>query len=304
MRFAINQDNLRIEVSKSGERAICPDCESTVIGNFGKIRPKYWRHIAKDCDNWYEPMTEWHLNWQNQFPKINQEVIMSDIETGIKHRADIRLHNGLVIEVQNSPISNDEIKQREKFYGKENLIWVINGNSLAKSCHISYRQIRKIFSFTISLPFESYDYKQYSIDEIKAHLYECDAFLTIYRDKDISYFGEKMWDFKFTFEAEKDFKTWITNLEYEFKSICVKLYGFKIYETISNEFKVTYTSRRRNSYEIINFSKKYWRTFLNEMEFPIFIDHLPGLENHLLFWYQKNKIVSKQNFLNKYLRYT
>lgn len=40
------------------------------------------------------------------------------------------------------------------------------------------------------------------------------------------------------------------------------------------------------------------------MKFPLFIHQLPGLEDDLLFWYQENKIVSRNDFIKKYLKYT
>ncbi|MFE3872208.1 competence protein CoiA family protein [Flavobacterium sp. ZS1P70] len=109
MKFAVNDKNLRIEVSHSGEKAFCPGCNSIVIGNKGEVKDKYWRHKAKECDSWYEPTTLWHLSWQNYFPLKNQEVILKDPENNVLHRADIQLGNGLVIEVQNSPIKPEEI---------------------------------------------------------------------------------------------------------------------------------------------------------------------------------------------------
>ena len=94
-----------IEVSNSGERAKCRDCGSLVIGRKGEIRPKHWYHKSTvDCDSWNDPITEWHLNWQDKFPSKNQEITIYDDINNIHHRADIQLNNGLVIEVQNSPI--------------------------------------------------------------------------------------------------------------------------------------------------------------------------------------------------------
>ena len=266
---------------------------------------KYWRHKVKECDNWYEPTTQWHLDWQDNFPKENQEVNLLDIETGIKHRADICLNNGLVIEIQNSPIRIDEIIQRENFYGKNKMIWIINGDSLAKHSVITYRYNRKQFSLKFFLPVEDNRlYKQYSIDEIKTHLYESLTFSEILNDKDLVKFREKLYYFEFFFEKPKDFKQLSLDIECDFKSICYKLYGVEFYKSIFRDFHVTYTNLKRDSYADINLTKKYWREFIEFMKFPIFIDKLPGLENHLLFWYQENKIVKKENFINKYIQYT
>jgi len=41
------------------------------------------------------------------------------------HRADVYTNQGITIEFQNSPISIDELKSREKFYSQ--MIWIVNG---------------------------------------------------------------------------------------------------------------------------------------------------------------------------------
>ncbi len=55
---------------------------------------------------------------------------------GIGHFADIYANKGLVVLLQNSPISCAEIIEREKFYG-EKMIWIINGMLFEKNFHFS-----------------------------------------------------------------------------------------------------------------------------------------------------------------------
>jgi len=43
-----------------------------------------------------------------------------------QHRADVRLHDGAVIEFQHSPISPDKISEREEFYGRDKILWVFD----------------------------------------------------------------------------------------------------------------------------------------------------------------------------------
>ena len=112
MRYAINSLGEKIEVNISKQEAICPGCKSPVFGRKGRVKSPYWRHNAKDCDSWYEPITEWHLKWQNLFPREFQEVSQFDPIKNEYHRADIKLPNNKVIEVQYSPITTDEINQR------------------------------------------------------------------------------------------------------------------------------------------------------------------------------------------------
>ena len=77
---------------------------------------------------------------------------MFDNETNIVHRADVKLDNGLVIEIQNSNIKVEEIKQREDFYGKNGLIWILNGETLVSKSMLHYRYIQKDVSISVSIP--------------------------------------------------------------------------------------------------------------------------------------------------------
>ncbi len=115
-------DGKRQKAFKDG-RGICPKCQRTVIASCGEIYIWHWKH-KNSCDSWFEPETEWHLDWKEQFPEDWQEFIIEDNATGIKHIADIKTAEGMVIEFQNSPISSAEIKEREEFY--KNMIWVVN----------------------------------------------------------------------------------------------------------------------------------------------------------------------------------
>lgn len=107
----------------------CPCCNSKVLAKQGEINVWHFAHKIKNrCSEWFKPMTEWHINWQKQFPEKNREIIHKCKKTGEKHIADIKTDNGIVIEFQHSSISSKEIKSREEFYG-EKMIWVLDGNS-------------------------------------------------------------------------------------------------------------------------------------------------------------------------------
>lgn len=117
MQYAI-LNNERVEATPN-TTAICPVCKSTVISKCGTIMVWHWAHESKeDCDTWFEPESEWHRDWKEYFKPEEREVVIGN------HRADIK-HNGLVIELQNSTISAQEIQEREQFYG--NMIWIVNG---------------------------------------------------------------------------------------------------------------------------------------------------------------------------------
>ncbi|MGB3491882.1 MAG: competence protein CoiA family protein [Elainellaceae cyanobacterium] len=115
MNWALREGE-KVKATKRAE-AICPLCEQPLIAKCGDIMPPYWSHRKGDCDPWYEPETQWHLNWKALFPKEEQEVVLPP------HRADIKTTRG-VIELQNSPISPQEISERESFYGT--MFWIFN----------------------------------------------------------------------------------------------------------------------------------------------------------------------------------
>lgn len=140
MRYAC-YDSKRIE-PKPGAVGQCQICGNQVKAYCGKINVWHWRHKnLPDCDSFYEPMSKWHKNWQNQFPEEWREVVLE--RKGVKHFADIFTLNGLVIEFQHSSISPEKIKEREDFYIK--MIWVVDAIDFKKNM-----KIRDIYNEQIS----------------------------------------------------------------------------------------------------------------------------------------------------------
>jgi hypothetical protein len=123
MKYAIvNGQREEAQPSLAGE---CPACDGPMIAKCGKVRAWHWAHEGlRDCDPWWEPETDWHRNWKDQFPVDWQEIIQH-AEDGRRHIADVKTDDGWVIEFQHSPIEPDERLSREVFYSK--LVWVVNG---------------------------------------------------------------------------------------------------------------------------------------------------------------------------------
>jgi competence CoiA-like predicted nuclease len=122
------QNNQRITANPN-QKAICPVCNAEVISKCGSIKVWHWSHLsAEDCDSWSEGETEWHLKWKNEFPKEWQEVVVG------KHRADVKTSKGLVIEFQNSSISNYNIQERENYYAE--MIWLLNGETIGNNLNL------------------------------------------------------------------------------------------------------------------------------------------------------------------------
>lgn len=129
MRFALI-DNKRVEAQPK-QQGLCPNCSQPVIAKCGDKKVWHWAHrTIKTCDNWWEPETEWHRNWKNNYPTEWQEIMLFDEQTEEKHFADIRTIHNLVIEFQHSHIDPNERISREKFY--KNMVWVVDGTRLQR----------------------------------------------------------------------------------------------------------------------------------------------------------------------------
>lgn len=110
-----------------GLKGFCPGCSKPVIAKCGTMNAHHWAHEQRfDCDPWWEPMTQWHINWQNHFPVEWREVIFRDEETKEFHRADVHTPHGLTIEFQHSFLSVEELTSRNEFYKK--IIWIVDAS--------------------------------------------------------------------------------------------------------------------------------------------------------------------------------
>lgn len=120
MIYAIQNEQRTI--ATPGARGTCPSCDAPVIAKCGKLISWHWAHVRAECDPFSEPMTQWHIDWQNRFPAEWQEVVIK--RDGQTHRADVQLPSGKVIEFQHSPIGVEDIAAREAFYG--DMVWVFD----------------------------------------------------------------------------------------------------------------------------------------------------------------------------------
>lgn len=116
-------------------RGLCECCRKPTIAKCGSRIVHHWAHESlAECDNWWETETKWHRDWKNVFPIDWQEIAHRDETTGEIHRADVKTNYGLVIELQNSPISFEEQTSREEFY--KEMIWIVNGEKFKNSFHV------------------------------------------------------------------------------------------------------------------------------------------------------------------------
>lgn len=109
----------------------CAICGAETHAKCGTIKIWHWAHSSKlECDPWWENETEWHRHWKERFPTSFREVVHTCHVTGEKHRADIKTSNNVVVEIQNSPITLEELYSRERFY--KNMVWIVNGQKFLK----------------------------------------------------------------------------------------------------------------------------------------------------------------------------
>lgn len=133
MFYANNENGIRIEPTPSAG-GICPTCGERVISKCGTIVSWHWSHLAgKDCDPWSEGETEWHLSWKRLVLPGRCEVRMPGFN-GKDHRADIVGNGDTVVELQHSPISVEEIQEREWFY--ENMVWLFDATPFREKISI------------------------------------------------------------------------------------------------------------------------------------------------------------------------
>jgi competence protein CoiA len=120
MMFAIDGNGNKVSATPKA-RAFCRFCGTEVVAKCGRIISWHWSHANReDCDSWSEGETRWHLAWKEPIEAIGDG--MTEVLFG-PHRADICLPGGLLIELQNSAISSDEIEKREQFYTSQRLTY-------------------------------------------------------------------------------------------------------------------------------------------------------------------------------------
>lgn len=304
MRYAIDKNKNRIEVNYSGEIAKCEICNSSVKGRKGEQRIKHWYHHERktiDCDNWHEPITDWHLKWQNLFPKKNREITIT--KNDISHRADIRLDNGLVIEVQNSPIKFIDIEKRETFYGENGLIWILNGQNLCYNSFFTDNSYYYTRELSITIPkviskVNNYDY----LKIIEKVLDETEIGL-LRNDKNLFERENNILKFKFIKDTFKD--SGLIEIQFKYYIACVfeRLYGQKKMADFKSLINFSYSriNEKKSEYSIF---KRYWKKFIDKMKFTVYIDNLNDLDDKFLYHYNENKIINKEQFIKEQLKLT
>lgn len=157
MLYAIAEDGTKITPGYSGQRARCPGCDNVVVARCGRIMADHWSHLSgTDCDPWTEPLSLWHLKWQTYLASQGAEIEARIEKDGKVHRADAKLKNGIVVELQHSHISVQEIEEREAFY--EKMIWVFDIRKAYAKNRFDLRQGYNHYTFRWKHPRKSVAY--------------------------------------------------------------------------------------------------------------------------------------------------
>lgn len=127
-----NKERVLIRDTSANETYYCPLCNEELVLRKGNKKRHHFAHKPKTTcsESRFADMCEWHINWQNRFPKDNIEVLKID-EDGKKHIADVLINN-IEIEFQHSYMPFEEFDDRNKFYNKFNyhIVWIFDGNDV------------------------------------------------------------------------------------------------------------------------------------------------------------------------------
>lgn len=102
-----------------------------LIAKKGNKKIWHYSHLnneKEDCCN--KEKSSWHLWWQTRVKKQYIEIHhFTRIDKKIYHNiADIKNKDGIVIEIQYSPINIEKIKERETVY--EKMCWIFSGDKI------------------------------------------------------------------------------------------------------------------------------------------------------------------------------
>ena len=126
-------DNIKAENATAGKDYYCPTCRERVFprhcSNDGRFFRTHFSHYPKaPCtDSWHSDydISDWHYNWQMEFPVENQEIPLNF--GGIAHRADI-IVDRTVVEFQHTKMSNRKFMERNRFYTElgYKIVWLFD----------------------------------------------------------------------------------------------------------------------------------------------------------------------------------
>ncbi len=167
-----NDNRIFIDDTHSNCEYYCPYCGAPLITKKGDIRQHHFAHKQGHLcsDSWERSrsydISEWHNEWQNRFPKENQEIKLILGET--KHRADVMIGR-TVVEFQHSIMAAASFDDRNNFYFNlgYKVVWLFDLTDLIEKGKLSYKEANNSLIFSWNNPkkaFNCYDVQSGCID--------------------------------------------------------------------------------------------------------------------------------------------
>ena len=150
----------------------CKNGHQLICANGIKNRPHFRHKNTDDCDT--QPMTEWHCEWQGNFP--NTEIEYKKKEKQLKvRRADVSLENSEYnLEFQHSDIELQEVKNRKADYelhGRK-IVWIVHGNNTINVKYLEYADRYYLEFISSRWKYESFTDYEYIFIDIDGMLYK------------------------------------------------------------------------------------------------------------------------------------
>lgn len=287
MLFAYNKE--RVKVSPEPKTTgICILCGNDMISKCGTEKVWHWAHKvgSNDCDNWYEPITNWHKEWMDFFSSEETEVMIVKESSNEKHVIDIKTKSGQKIDLQSKRIKNDEIEKRDRFWG--GALWIINSEEFYKEGlnFVNNEERSKNYVEII----EGWNYPNSIVHEIKRRVLESDE-----RIKESSNYESRNKNsiLKFELNGRNDL------IIEELKEKIIK---------INSEYIFKCENRRTPWIYYLNKGVENFGMYLTDhkgkiigkefSDIEIYFDKVKGLEG-FLFDLKNSKIISKEEFILK-----
>lgn len=166
MQVGIDELKNRVHISKASKdmNYYCPFCGASLQVRRGERKSEHFAHRRNEAcsDSWSREydMSDWHTDWQNRFPAINQEIKLT--LGSVTHRADVMVGR-TIIEFQHSRMNAEQFSNRNNFYMNfgNKVVWLFDFREEFKKgilendwaekdgvIHFNWNKTRSAFKFT------------------------------------------------------------------------------------------------------------------------------------------------------------
>lgn len=116
--------------SSYAKSTVCCNKGHELVAVNSENRKKHFRH-KNSSDMEGHPMTPWHAEWQGHFPVTEITFPRVFLRQVRERRADVVVNNNIILEIQHSKISPEEVFSRKNDYSlhDKEVVWLIDGNN-------------------------------------------------------------------------------------------------------------------------------------------------------------------------------